>query len=263
MFDILNTLHLNRIRTILKVKEGHQDQEMIKMRTLKLNGKLRQISSSNHEVRADKLAFGHLFWLFLVFCLVGYLFETLIAFLEFGSFQSKAGLIYGPFSQIYGIGALLSVLLYRFVRNSSHLAQFLFYSATGSIFEFSAGVLQENILDSYSWDYSSHVLSFGAGRTDILYSLVWGLSAMLVVYKVYPMVCRICDSVGRKASSIATLVFCALLSADMLVTSLAVARYSERHYGEPPSTSIEAYLDLQFPDDFMERIFPTMLFLEQ
>ncbi|MBP1918663.1 putative membrane protein [Youngiibacter multivorans] len=236
---------------------------MIKMRTLKLNGKLIQISSSNHEVRVDKLAFGNLFWLFLGFCLVGYIFETLIAFLEFGSFQSKAGLIYGPFSQIYGIGALLSVLLYRFVRNSTHLAKFLFYSATGSIFEFSAGVLHENILGSYSWDYSSHVLSFGTGRTDILYSLVWGLSAMLIVYKVYPMVCRIYDSVGRRTTSLATLVFCTLLSADMLVKSLAVARYSEKHYGEPPSTSIEAFMDLQFPDDFMERIYPTMLFLER
>lgn len=236
---------------------------MIKMRTLKLNGKLSQISSSDNEVRADKLAFGNLFWLFLTFCLAGYIFETLIAFMEFGSFQSKAGLIYGPFSQIYGIGALLSVLLYRLVRNITHLAQFLFYSATGSIFEFSAGVLQENILGSYSWDYSSHVLSFGTGRTDILYSLVWGLSAMLVVYKVYPMVCRIYGSMDKRTSSIATIAFCTLLSTDMLVTSLAVARYSKRHYGEPPSTSIEAYLDLQFPDDFMERIFPTMLFLER
>jgi len=53
------------------------------------------------------------------------------------------------------------------------------------------------------------------------------------------------------------------LSADVLITSLAVARYSERHYGDPPSTSIEAYLDLQYPDDFMERTFPTMLFLEK
>lgn len=245
------------------MKEGYRNQEMIKMRTLKLNGKISRISSSNHEVRTDKLAFGNLFWLFLVFCLVGYIFETQIAFLEFGSFQSKAGLIYGPFSQIYGIGALLSVLLYRLVRNSTHLAQFLFYSATGLIFEFSAGIIQENILGSYSWDYSSHILSFGTGRTDILYSLVWGLSAILVVYKVYPTVCRIYDSVGRRTSSLATLVFCALLSADVLVTSLAVARYSERHYGDLPSTSIEAYLDLQYPDDFMERTFPTMLFLEK
>ncbi|ETA80495.1 putative ABC transporter permease [Youngiibacter fragilis] len=233
------------------------------MRTLKLNGTLSRISGSRREVRSDKLAFGYLFWLFLVFCLIGYMFETLIAFLEFGSFQSKAGLIYGPFSQIYGIGALLSVLLYRFVRNSAPVAQFLFYSATGSIFEISASIIQENILGSYSWDYSSHMLSIGTGRTDLLYSMVWGLFAMLIVYKVYPMICRIYDSLDKKTSYIATFLFCALISADMLVTSLAVARYSERHFGKLPSTSIEAHLDRVFPDEVMERIFPTMLFLDR
>lgn len=233
------------------------------MRTLKLNGNISRISSSKHEIRSDKLAFGYLFWLFLFFCLTGYIFETIVAILEFGTFQSKSGLIYGPFSQIYGIGALLSVLLYRLVRHSTHFVQFLFYSATGSIFEFTARVLQESLLGSYSWDYTSHILSIGTGRTDILYSVVWGMSGMFVVYKVYPLISRIYDSLGKRTSSIATLIFCALLSADMVITSLAVARYSERHFGEIPSNSIEDNLDRAYPDEVMERIFPTMLFLDR
>ena len=230
------------------------------MRTIHLNEKHSRITRTMNEIRDYKLSFKYLFWLFTAFCLIGYLFEILVAIAEFGSFQSRSGLLYGPFSQIYGIGAVLTVVLYRFVRQTSHFTQFIFYSASGALFEFSSRVIQENILGSYSWDYSAHASSFGTGRTDILFSFVWGLSAMLVIYRVYPFVCRVYDSLEKRASFFLTLVFSTLLVTDMLVTYMAVARYSERHAGEPPSNFIEQQLDYRFTDDIMERTYPTMKF---
>jgi len=83
---------------------------------------------------------------------------------------------------------------------------------------------------------------------------------MLVIYRVYPFVCRVYDSLGKRASFFLTLVFSTLLVTDMLVTYMAVARYSERHAGEPPSNFIEQQLDYRFTDDIMERTYPTMKF---
>lgn len=232
------------------------------MRTLHLNDSM-TISNHKKEVRTDRFAFGYLFWLFIVFCFIGYIFETLVAFIEFGNYQSKSGLIYGPFSQVYGIGALLSVLLYKIVRQSSLLSQFLFFSGSGALFEFSAGSIEEKVFGSSSWDYSSHLFSFGTGRTDLLYSLVWGLSALIITHKVYPFIIRSYDSLRVRTSSLLTLAFAIFLMTDMLITFLAVYRYSERNYDKPPSNAIETRIDLIFPDNKMEGLFPTMLFMER
>jgi len=62
------------------------------MRTIHLNEKHNRITKTMNEIRDYKLSFKYLFWLFTAFCLIGYLFEILVAIAEFGSFQSRSGL---------------------------------------------------------------------------------------------------------------------------------------------------------------------------
>ena len=44
-----------------------------------------------------------LFWLFVIGSIVGYIYEMIVVLVQKGYFESRQGLIYGPFTPIYGI----------------------------------------------------------------------------------------------------------------------------------------------------------------
>ena len=47
---------------------------------------------------AAGLHFYKLFWIFLIGCVVGYVVEMLWCYIKMGYFESRQGLVYGPFS---------------------------------------------------------------------------------------------------------------------------------------------------------------------
>ena len=57
------------------------------------------------EGRKDSFAHGlnfyKLFFIFMIGCVVGYCIEMLWCYLRLGYFESRQGLIYGPFSPVY------------------------------------------------------------------------------------------------------------------------------------------------------------------
>ena len=76
------------------------------------------------------LNFFNLFWIFVVCCVIGLMLETVYHFLVVapGHYEDRAGLLFGPFSPIYGFGAvLMPVALTRF--HDKHVALIFLLSA--------------------------------------------------------------------------------------------------------------------------------------
>ena len=91
------------------------------------------------EGRKDSFAHGlnfyKLFFIFMIGCVVGYCIEMLWCYLRLGYFESRQGLIYGPFSPVYGIGAVIfTVVLYRF-RHANGVVIFLASGIIGGVFD--------------------------------------------------------------------------------------------------------------------------------
>ena len=84
------------------------------------------------------LNFFNLFWIFVVCCVLGLMIETAYHFLVVnpGHYQDRAGLLFGPFSPIYGFGAvLMTVALNRF-HDKNVVLIFLVSAVIGGAFEY-------------------------------------------------------------------------------------------------------------------------------
>ena len=87
---------------------------------------------------AAGMNFYKLVWIFFFFSIYGYLFETTANLIEYGYFYNRQGLIYGPFSQVYGMGAIILILCAEKLKMKKFVHLFLLCFLVGTIFEYVA-----------------------------------------------------------------------------------------------------------------------------
>ncbi|MEG0322993.1 MAG: putative ABC transporter permease, partial [Raoultibacter sp.] len=98
------------------------------------------------------LNFFNLFWIFVVCCILGLIIETVFHFVVFHEYQDRAGMLFGPFSPIYGFGALLmTIALNRFYRAPVWVI-FLVSAVIGGAFEFFTSWIMEFAFGIVAWD---------------------------------------------------------------------------------------------------------------
>lgn len=129
--------------------------------------------------------FYKLFWVFLIISFLGCLVETVFMLLTRGELQNRSGVIYGSFSLVWGLGAVLFTLCFhRLARYSSFLI-LLAGTVLGAVYEYACSWLQEVLFGACFWDYSHLPFNIN-GRVNLVFSLFWGVAAVLWVKWAYP-----------------------------------------------------------------------------
>ncbi len=193
-------------------------------------------------------------FLFVVGCIFGYLFETVLCFFQFGKYESRQGLIYGPFNPIYGFAFLLVPLLLKKHREKPLKLFFLsfFY---GGVFEYFCSWVQETFFGTISWDYQKNFMNFD-GRTCLRMMVVWGVIGFVFVRYCYPFLSKLADKVNEKYYLPVGIFLTVLLVLDMLLSSLAVFRERMRFEGKEPVTFLGEWLDKTYPSSYLDEIYP-------
>ncbi|MGI6105002.1 MAG: putative ABC transporter permease [Raoultibacter sp.] len=206
-----------------------------------------------------QLNFFTLFWLFVAGSVFGLVVETIYHAIVFGGLESRAGLVWGPFSPIYGVGAVVLTFFLNRYYYSHNLVIFLIAMVLGSVIEYGASWVMEVFWGTIAWDYTG---TFGSiqGRTNFFFGMMWGMLGLVWVRLMLPLVKRVFTLIDsrNKVLRLITIVFTIFLSIDVICTCLAFDRQKDRSNGIPPSNYIEEICDQAFPDSFMESHFENM-----
>ena len=169
---------------------------------------------------AVKLDLYHLTWIFTVCCVLGLIGETAVSYFVDGRWEDRAGFLWGPFSPIYGVGVLIVTTLLEPVRENLAL---LFIGSTllTSLLEWLTGFLLEKILHQKWWDYSNMPLNIG-GYICLRFSLVWGITCMLVVRVVHPAVMKLLRLIPVSIGVPVEIGLIAVILVDFVVTFIGV-----------------------------------------
>lgn len=199
----------------------------------------------------------NLFWIFVIACVVGLVVETLVARPLDGVWKDRAGLLWGPFSPIYGVGALLmTVVLNRFATVPA-IITFAVATVLGGGFELVVGWGLKHFFGIVAWSYIDQPFNIG-GYTCLSVSLWWGVLGLAWVKLLLPWLAKLLSRVPQKARALPTVLMSAFMAVDIVMTLLAFNCWYERSAGEPIETPVQEYFAENYGDDFMEDRFETM-----
>ncbi|MCI9446283.1 MAG: putative ABC transporter permease [Lachnospiraceae bacterium] len=201
-------------------------------------------------------SFCKVFWIFMLGAFLGDLTETVFCRFSMGRWMSRSSVVYGAFSLVWGLGvAGITILLYRY-RN--HEDRYIFFAGTllGGAYEYICSVFTELAFGTVFWDYSKIPFNLG-GRINLLFCFFWGIAAWVWMKLLYPIVSEWIEKVPKKAGNWVTAITFVLMIGNILLSGLALNRYSERAHGIAAGNDFAAWIDEKYPDERMDRIYPS------
>lgn len=206
-----------------------------------------------------KIDFALLLWLFVFGSVFGLLVENLFHLVVYHELESRAGLVWGPFSPIYGCGAVvLTVMLNRFYYTHD-LVIFLIAMVLGSALEYTTSWMMETFWHAIAWDYTG---TFGSidGRTNFVFGMMWGALGLFWVRSIMPVIKWVGTHVDAKALwfKALTAAMTVFMAVNIVVTVLALHREGQRAVDIPAASPIDQWLDQTFTDEWLQARFANM-----
>ncbi|WP_303728023.1 putative ABC transporter permease [Denitrobacterium detoxificans] len=208
-----------------------------------------------------RLDFFNLFWTFIVGCVVGLIVEIIfhMVVVEPGVYQDRAGLLWGPFSPIYGVGAVLMTIALNRFKDRNIVFIFVVCTIIGGGFEYFVSWFMEVGFGASAWDYSDQFLGdiFG-GRTCLLFASMFGLLGTVWIRLLLPVFLRLFNLIPWKWRYSVTLVCAAFMLVNCVMTLQALDNWGARAAGHVPEAGIEQFYAENFGDEYMANRFQSM-----
>ena len=209
-------------------------------------------------VFARGICFDKLVWVFLVTSFLGALIEMVFCRVTSGRWMSRSGVLYGSFSFVWGLGAVVLTITLQRIADKPDRRIFLAGFVIGGAYEYLCSVFTELVFGTVFWDYSKMPLNIG-GRTNVLYCIFWGLLAVAWIKVLYPPMSKGIEKIPALLGKVITWVIIFFLACDGLLTAAAMLRYTDRQNNPEPKNVAEAFLDDTYDDDWMEHHWPNMV----
>ncbi len=205
------------------------------------------------------LNFYNIFWVFVVSSIIGLILETIWhpLMVEPGVIQDRAGMLYGPFSPIYGFGAVLMTVALNRLYDKNPIFIFLASAVIGGAFEFFVSWFFESAFGITAWDYTGTFLSID-GRTNGFFMAMWGVMGLVWIKLVLPYLLRGINLIPVRRRGVITTVCAALMLANGIMTLQSIDCWFMRVSGIPATTPIEEFYDRHYGNEVMQARFESM-----
>lgn len=215
-----------------------------------------------------KLNYFNLFWVFFVCSVLGLILEEVwhMVVVDPGVYQDRAGMLFGPFSPIYGFGAvLMTMALNRFYKKNP-LFIFLVSALIGGAFEVFVGWFMQTSFGVVSWSYS-HIRLFGmpdpiavltGGRTCTPFACMWGLGGLIWIKVLLPRLLKLINMIPWKRRYSATVILTAVMLIDGVMTLQSLDYWYQRVNGTVRNIPVAQFYDKHFDNEYMENRFQSM-----
>ena len=208
------------------------------------------------------LNFFNVFWVFVICCFLGLILEVIwhMVVVEPGVYEDRAGLLYGPFSPIYGFGAVLMTVALNRYYNKNPLVIFLVAGAIGAAFEFFVSWFMETAFGIVAWDYTGTFLNI-QGRTNFMFFCMWGALGLVWVRYLLPLMLQAINTIPWNWRYSVTSLCAVFMLVDGVLTLSAFDCWYQRADGSMNYENAPAIIEFcneEYPDEYMENRFQSM-----
>lgn len=208
------------------------------------------------------IVYADLFWLFMAGSLLGVLIEGVFCVFHYGRWETHTVAVWGPFCIIYGIGAVVLYIGAILLRGKNRIVQFAIFAVAATVVEYLCGALLKYGLNMRAWDYSRAFLNVD-GLICPTFTIGWGVAGLAFSEWCVPTLRTLLTKMNGVGWNIACICLSVFMTVNLLVTSVCIFRWSQRHQGIAPRNSIEQYIDETWDDNRMQTRFCEWRFIEE
>ncbi|MGL5434484.1 MAG: putative ABC transporter permease [Lachnospiraceae bacterium] len=177
------------------------------------------------KIKQFQESFSRYIFLFLFFCMIGWIYEVILAIIYGHGFVNR-GFLYGPYLPLYGSGALLLILfLHRLMKQDIRIRRmritplviFAAIILITTALEYVVGLFLETVFHQRFWDYSTYNWQF-QGRICVSASVRFGLGGMFFLYVLVPLFTKMINKIPARFRFVLSLIIVILLAADLILT---------------------------------------------
>lgn len=207
------------------------------------------------------IKYSDLFWLFIIASWVGLVMEGFYCLLKFGKWENHVVSVYGHFCIIYGVGIVFYYTLTHYIKKFNIFIRFLLYAFLGTFIELVCGLLLKYGLNMMAWSYENCFLNF-MGLICFRMFVIWGILGFIFeLTNKYTE--RFVKFTRKKIFNIIVPFFTVFMIINLLVTSVAITRWSYRHnHSYVKSNGIMNYFDKKYNDKYMSKRFIEWYFID-
>ena len=210
-----------------------------------------------NQARSGPITLYRVFWVFFIAGVVGDIIEVVFWLVTRGELISRSSLLYGPFSIVWGLGAVLMTLAFHKSGDRSTSKIFWMGTILGGVYEYACSWVQELAFGVCFWDYRHLPLNLN-GRVNLIFCLFWGAAAVVWVRLADPALCAFIARIPKQTGKRLARVMALFLVCSTILSAAALYRMDQRQEGVPASGAVTQFLDERYPDEVLQNRYRNM-----
>ncbi|MEQ2041019.1 putative ABC transporter permease [Mediterraneibacter gnavus] len=161
---------------------------------------------------------------FFVYGFLGWCTEVIFAAFKQHRFVNR-GFLNGPICPIYGVGVTLVIACLEAFQ-SNLLLLYISSVILVTVLEGVTGWAMDKLFHNKWWDYSKLPFNIG-GYVCLLFSLIWGVACVFIMYFVHPLIHQVLSLIPHTAGIALIAILGIALLSDMIVTTSAIVKFNQ------------------------------------